>query len=210
MEMDSKTRELIGRRITAALALSGKQQKELAKALGVTDNTVSYWCSGARTPNTAQIIGTAEFTGVSADYLLGLSDTSSQDISEKAICRYFGISGQALDGLRYMLGRYDDPEFDSYYNMLPHDKLRGAANAFFEQFSAGGVKHGAVFSFAMARYFESFSEAMSRQKNDSGFPADEKCSAREYVSVNTFIDALRDAAEIYHTKKDAADAEEKG
>ena len=44
--MDSKKQ--FGIRLNSALAKRNMKQKELAAALGVTDNTVSYFCSGSR------------------------------------------------------------------------------------------------------------------------------------------------------------------
>lgn len=73
--MDIK--KTVGNRLNSALALRDMKQKELAKALGVTDNTVSYFCSGSRLPNTQQIITISEVLCVSSDYLLGLSDDPS-------------------------------------------------------------------------------------------------------------------------------------
>ncbi|MGM9628991.1 MAG: helix-turn-helix domain-containing protein [Faecousia sp.] len=63
----------IGKRINAALALRGMKQKELAKAIGVTDNTVSYYCSGSRSPNLQQIVQISKTLNVTTDYLLGLT-----------------------------------------------------------------------------------------------------------------------------------------
>lgn len=67
------TKKTIGSRINTALELRGMKQKELAKILGVTDNTVSYYVSGARTPNAEQIIAISTALGVSTDYILGVS-----------------------------------------------------------------------------------------------------------------------------------------
>lgn len=77
----NNTKKLIGSRINSALALRGMKQKELARILGVTDNTVSYYVSGARTPNAEQIIAIANALDVSADYLLGLSTIQSTKYS---------------------------------------------------------------------------------------------------------------------------------
>ena len=77
--MDSK---IIGYRINAALASENKKQKELAKELGVTDNTISYFCSGKRTPNISQIVKIAKYLNVSADYLLGIEDGTTHDTTE--------------------------------------------------------------------------------------------------------------------------------
>jgi transcriptional regulator with XRE-family HTH domain len=63
----------IGSHIKALLAFKGIKQKDLAKYLGVTDNTISYFCSGSRVPNAEQIIKIAEYLEVSADYILGIN-----------------------------------------------------------------------------------------------------------------------------------------
>lgn len=67
----------IGQRINAALATNKMLQKELAKILDVTDNTISYFCSGARTPKIEQIVKIAQALNVTTDYLLGLTDDPS-------------------------------------------------------------------------------------------------------------------------------------
>lgn len=95
--MDNK--KIIGKRINSALAAANKKQKELAAALGVTDNTISYFVSGKRTPNTEQIIKIARFLNVSADYLLGLSDVQSTDIDTQDICKKIGCSEDVINNL---------------------------------------------------------------------------------------------------------------
>ena len=72
--MNSKISKVIGKKINALLAKKFKRQKDLATALGVNDNTISYFVSGKRLPNTEQIIKISDFFGVSADYLLGRTD----------------------------------------------------------------------------------------------------------------------------------------
>lgn len=97
--MNDLTKMTIGQRINNALCSSNLLQKDLAKALGVTDNTVSYWCNGARTPNTEQIIQIARTLNVSSDYLLGLSDAATADMDMKAICDYTGLSEVSIKAL---------------------------------------------------------------------------------------------------------------
>ena len=63
-----------------------KIKKELAEALGVLANTISYFVSGKRVPNLEQIIKIAQFFDVSTDYLLGLSPNPTTDPEVKAIC----------------------------------------------------------------------------------------------------------------------------
>lgn len=107
--MDNKTENIIGTQINAALALRDVKQKELAQTLSVKDNVVSYWCNGSRTPNTHQIIQIANFLNVSADYLLGLTDTPTELKTDggKALricCDYTGLDEKNVD----ILHRFDD------------------------------------------------------------------------------------------------------
>lgn len=98
--MDNETMKTIGKRINAALAEKDVKQKELAEYLGVKDNTVSYWCSGKRTPNTEQIIKISKRLDVSADYLLGLSEPKTRDDDLKFVCEYTELSEEAVKTLR--------------------------------------------------------------------------------------------------------------
>lgn len=98
--MDNKLSMTIGDRISTLLRKKGIKQKELARYLGITDNTISYFCSGSRTPNTAQIKQIAEFFGTSTDYLFGLSEADTTDAEVKAICDYIGLSNEAVQIIR--------------------------------------------------------------------------------------------------------------
>lgn len=99
--MDINKRKQIGTRINAALASANMKQKELAKAIGVTDNTISYFVSGSRVPNTEQIIEIAAALHVSTDYLLGLTDAPTTDRDLRYICDYTGLSEKAVEVLHY-------------------------------------------------------------------------------------------------------------
>lgn len=89
----------IGQRLNEALALSGKMQKELAREIGVPDNTISYFVSGKRTPNPELLIKISQYLNVTVDYLLGLTDVASTNIDVKAICEYTGLSEAAVKNL---------------------------------------------------------------------------------------------------------------
>lgn len=56
--------------ISALLVKKGIKQKDLAAHIGVTDNTVSYWCTGARVPNLTQLILISDYFAVSLDSLV--------------------------------------------------------------------------------------------------------------------------------------------
>lgn len=97
---------IIGKRITAALAIKGVMQKQLAKHMRVKDNVVSYWCSGSRTPNAKQIAEIAKYLGVSTDYLLGVSIAPTTDKELRYICDYTGLSDRVVRLLHASRGSY--------------------------------------------------------------------------------------------------------
>ena len=49
-------------------------QKQLGEKLSLSQDTVSLWENGKSLPNAEQIVSLCELFGVSADYLLALSD----------------------------------------------------------------------------------------------------------------------------------------
>ena len=100
--MDDLTKKKIGTNINAALANAKLKQKDLAKELKVTDNTVSYWCSGMRTPNTDQIIQIAKFLNVSTDYLLGFTKNPTTDKDDSFITDCLGLDEKSIKLLIYL------------------------------------------------------------------------------------------------------------
>lgn len=76
-------KKLVGSRINSALARCGMLQKDLAKVLGVTDNTISYYCSGARGPQLEQIPKIAKALNTTTDFLLGM--TNDPNIQKNAV-----------------------------------------------------------------------------------------------------------------------------
>ena len=102
----------IGQRINTVLAEKNIKQKDLASALGVTDNTISYYVSGKRIPNTEQIIKISKFLNVSSDYLLGLADEPSNDPEINDIKAYTGLTENSIEFLHSLF--CDLKEYNSY------------------------------------------------------------------------------------------------
>ena len=75
-------------------------QGQFAKKLGISRPTVGLYESGARIPDAEVLKDIAERCNVSADWLLGLSDVASPDITVQAVCRETGLSEKALSALQ--------------------------------------------------------------------------------------------------------------
>ncbi len=120
----------VGQRINEQLATQEKKQKDLAQYLGVRDNIISYYCSGTRIPNTEQVKKIAEFLNVSADYLLGLSKTPTNDKDLAFICDYTGLSDTVVNN--YFHNTKDRQPYNLAYilNSICADKENNSAFCF--------------------------------------------------------------------------------
>lgn len=61
-------------RLRVTIAKYGVRNTDLAKALGVTRQMITYYCNGRNEPSLEKIVKIADYLGVSVDYLLGKSD----------------------------------------------------------------------------------------------------------------------------------------
>ena len=68
------TKELFGQRLQALREQSGESRKALGAELDVSDVQIGYMETGQRTTTLEKLALICEHYGVSADYLLGLSD----------------------------------------------------------------------------------------------------------------------------------------
>lgn len=69
-------------RLKQSINERGLTQRMLATKIGTTEQSVSRWASGNRTPNVDALYKMCKALDVSADYLLGLSDEKYNNISD--------------------------------------------------------------------------------------------------------------------------------
>lgn len=77
-----------------------KSQDEVAKGIGISRGALSYYEKGERNPDINTLSSIAKYYNVSADYLLGLSDTPTLSVEEKAICDTIGLSQNSINILK--------------------------------------------------------------------------------------------------------------
>ena len=162
--IDNKLSKVIGERINTLLGEQDKKQKELANYLGVTDNTISYFCSGKRTPNTAQIKMISDFFNVSADYILGRSKAWTPDNELKFVCEYTGLNEEAVQSLCDIKADYQDMNKQG-------TTLFDVPAEFVNVFLSGGTLHvlslyAAQFLIAIMEQIESHKLAIDTLKTD--------------------------------------------
>ena len=75
---------------------------EFAKSLNMSQQTVSYWLNGSRVPDASNLAIISRKTGITVDYLLGLSDVKRPDVELQAVSKYTGLTDKALEVLHEM------------------------------------------------------------------------------------------------------------
>lgn len=121
---NEKRYEMYGQRLSEARKKAGLMQKDVAKFLGVKDNIVSYYENGDRIPSVEQYTKLAEFFGVSADYLLCLSDAKTNDKDLQFVCDYTGLSDSNINYLHYVTCLFNEsykkynPEYFYFINFV--------------------------------------------------------------------------------------------
>lgn len=76
-----------------------KSQLEVAKALNISRSALSYYESGERVPDINVLYSIANYYGVSADYLLGITDIAKPDMDTAAISQKTGLSKRSIEYL---------------------------------------------------------------------------------------------------------------
>ena len=123
---------MIGNNLTAERLKLCREQKgltqiQVAEKMLTQRQIISYHESGSRLPSVNDIVFYSNLYGVSADYLLGLSDAASTDIEIKSICEKTKLSEgviEYLSGLNNDIIRsLDNPEdFAAFINAAFDDE----------------------------------------------------------------------------------------
>ena len=76
-----------------------KNQNDVARDIGISRATLSYYESGERKPDINTLYALANYYNVSSDYLIGLSDVAVPEIDTQAISQKTGLSQRAISYL---------------------------------------------------------------------------------------------------------------
>lgn len=102
-----KAKQIFGERLLSLREQRNETQEQLAKAIGITRQSLSRYETNERTPNIDLIYRIAKHYCVSSDYLLGLSENSTVDITIQSACKATGLSEAAVNKLNYIYNHAD-------------------------------------------------------------------------------------------------------
>lgn len=129
--MDKLSMKYTGKIIKELREKSGESQEQLAAALNAPNReTITRWENGSRDLKREHIIAIAKHFDVSADYLLGLSQSSPKAADTQSIYKATKLSDKAISNLKKFLefdfaGCSGDLSKESIYNkFFEHPILR--------------------------------------------------------------------------------------
>lgn len=94
--MSLSTAEMFGYKLRKLRNEKGISQQALSNELQISKAALSYYENGQRVPDIDTLKKVAVFFNVSSDYLLGLSDISSNDKDLKEVCAYTGLKEEVI------------------------------------------------------------------------------------------------------------------
>ena len=122
--------EPLNQRLRALMDEHNTRSEDFAIAVGITSSAVRMWHGGYARPDIEKIPAICQFFGVSADYLLGLSDVPSVDIETRDICEKTGLNHNAmLNLLRIAKGA---AEGDSFFSPATSQEMLWFVNTLLE------------------------------------------------------------------------------
>ena len=87
----------------------GRSNTEFAEFLGMSRQTVGFYCNGNRVPDAVALRQIVEKCQVSADWLLGLSDVRHINGELSQVCEYTGLNERAVEQLHSLSTRRPNP-----------------------------------------------------------------------------------------------------
>ena len=93
--------ETMGERIAKARMYMNLNQRELAKKANIAEPTLSRYENGYREPKAGTISQIAEALGISADYILGITDTIEVINKDNSSCLLYGkpVSDKTIENI---------------------------------------------------------------------------------------------------------------
>lgn len=96
-DFGNRLREIIEKRKKE----TGQNLRAVAKDLDVSLGVLSDWQNGNKTPRGDSIAKLAKYFGVSADYLLGLTEAQTVDTDLRAVADYTGLTEMRFGAQRF-------------------------------------------------------------------------------------------------------------
>ena len=107
MESKNTCVEVFGKRLKELRKANGYTIEQFAEAVGISKSTVGYYENNNRMPDIEILSRIADVLNVSADYLIGKTNTTATKGKTKTVCDFTGLSDTAVEYLSELVKNRD-------------------------------------------------------------------------------------------------------
>lgn len=107
MESKNTCVEVFGKRLKELRKANGYMIEQFAEAVGISKSTVGYYENNNRMPDIEILSRIADVLKVSADYLIGKTNTTAMRGKMKTVCDFTGLSDTAVEYLAELVKNRD-------------------------------------------------------------------------------------------------------
>ena len=107
MESKNTCVEVFGKRLKELRKANGYTIEQFAEAVGISKSTVGYYENNNRMPDIEILSRIADVLNVSADYLIGKTNTTATKGKTKTVCDFTGLSDTAVEYLAELVKNRD-------------------------------------------------------------------------------------------------------
>lgn len=92
MMTDEEQKKIFSNNLNKYISLSGKQQKEVAEAVGTNPSTFNMWCKGNSMPGTGKIRALADYFRIGMSDLTDLKEENEIDAEYSDVSMKIGLT----------------------------------------------------------------------------------------------------------------------
>ena len=128
-------------------------QQKLADIIGISKGALGFYEIGKNSPDILTLTAFAQYFGVSADYLLGLSDNRTTDTNLQEVTNYTSLSEKAIDNLTHFKDMPEKEFFENYGRSATTLELATPQNVLSDFFETENLSNLIL---SIYRYFEDY------------------------------------------------------
>lgn len=198
MENKNTCTEVFGKRLKELRKANGYTIEQFAKKAGIAKSSVGYYENAKRLPDVEILTRIADVLNVSADYLIGKTNTAAQKGKMKTVCDFTGLSDNAAE---YLVQLVKDRDYEklAVINHLFQELTNDYA--FYDYEENGGEEIADSVLGSLFLYFVRFSKWDSELEDflDLGDDKQKKVLAAAYkqLFLNQITDAVKSSAEAF-------------
>ena len=206
MESKNTCVEVFGKRLKELRKANGYTIEQFAEAVGISKSTVGYYENNNRMPDIEILLRITNVLNVSADYLIGKTNTTAMCGKMKTVCDFTGLSDTAADYLVQLVKNKDYGKLSVVNHLF--DEL-AEDYAFYAYENENGEEVAESVLGALFQYFDKVALAQDEWAEiiDTGDENKDEILKAAYMQMllNQVTENVRSSAEVFRQENEPND-----